>query len=47
MDELLRALLTERFGTVTELEREARRLPVPREVARRRRVLAVSLGSVR
>ena len=41
MDELLRALLLERFGTVAEWEREARRLPDRREVARRRRVLAL------
>lgn len=37
------ALLEERFGTVREWQREARRLPPPRELARRRRVLAVSL----
>lgn len=40
------ALLVERFGTVAELEREARRLPPPRELARRRRVLTVSMRNV-
>ena len=39
------ALLVERFGTVAELQREARRLPDRRELARRRRVLHKSMGS--
>lgn len=43
----IRDLLDERFGPVAELEREARRLPPPREIARRRRVLAVSLRGQR
>ncbi len=38
------ALLVERFGTVAELAREARRLPAPRELARRRRVLAAAMS---
>lgn len=44
MDEEYRALLAERFGVVAEWQREARRLPPPREVARRRRVLVAALS---
>lgn len=43
MTGLYQALLVERFGTVAEWEREARRLPPPRELARRWRVLAMSM----
>lgn len=42
-DDLYQVLMVERFGTLADLEREARRVPPPREVARRRRVLAWGL----
>jgi len=42
----IRELLAERFGPLEELERERRRLPPAREIARRRRLLAEAMGDV-
>jgi hypothetical protein len=40
VDDVYAALLLERFGPLADLERERLARPAPREVARRRRVLA-------
>lgn len=46
MSPLYATVLAERFPPVAEVEREAKRKPMPREIARRRRVLCRALDGI-